>query len=70
MLSTSPAMSIARWRAFGRDRLYVARAEGTKIGYWDLVADEPHPATPELQDDLEAAYTAWMRAPEILTRGA
>jgi hypothetical protein len=70
MLPASSLWSIARWRAFGRDRLYVSFADGTKIGYWDLVTDEPHPAAPELHDALESAYSSWMRAPETLTRGA
>ena len=59
MAQTSPDVTIARWRKYGRDRLYVARADGTKLGYWDLVTDEPHPVRPELTDLLESAYEIW-----------
>lgn len=59
MAQTSPDVTIARWRKFGRDRLYVARADGTRLGYWDLVTDEPHPERPELTELLESAYHLW-----------
>ena len=59
MVQTSPDVTIARWRKFGRDRLYVARADGTKLGYWDLVTDEGHPERPELAEILELAYLRW-----------
>jgi hypothetical protein len=59
MARTSLDVTIARWRKYGRDRLYVARADGTKIGYWDLVTDEPHPEKPELLDLLESVYFRW-----------
>jgi hypothetical protein len=59
MAQTSPGVTIARWRKYGRDRLYVARADGTKLGYWDLVTDEPHPERPELSEILESAYRLW-----------
>jgi hypothetical protein len=59
MAQTSPDVTIGRWRKFGRDRLYFARADGTKLGYWDLVTDEPHPDRPELTGLLETAYLLW-----------
>ena len=59
MMQTSPGVTIARWRKYGRDRLYVALADGTRLGYWDLVADEPHPERPELALVLESAYLLW-----------
>jgi hypothetical protein len=59
MAKTSSDVTIARWRMYGRDRLYVARADGTKVGYWDLVTDTPHPEKPALVDLLEAAYVGW-----------
>jgi hypothetical protein len=59
MTQPSPDVTITRWRKFGRDRLYVARADGTKLGYWDLVTDEAHPERPELTQVLEAAYLLW-----------
>ena len=62
MAQTSPDVTIARWRKFGRDRLYVARADGTKLGYWDLVTDEAHPERPELTELLESAHDVWTSA--------
>jgi hypothetical protein len=59
MAQTSPDVTIARWRKYGRDRLYVARADGTRLGYWDLVTDEPHPERPELSHLLESVYQLW-----------
>jgi hypothetical protein len=59
MAQASPDVTIARWRKFGRDRLYVTRADGTKLGYWDLVTDEAHPERPELAGILELAYLRW-----------
>jgi hypothetical protein len=55
MSKRSPDLTIARWRKFGQDRLYVALADGTKVGYWDLVTDEPHPEKPELIGVLQSA---------------
>jgi len=48
---------LLRWRRHGKDRLYVARADGSKVGYWDLLTDEAHPETPDLADLLAAAVT-------------
>jgi hypothetical protein len=59
MAQTSPGVTITRWRKYGRDRLYVARADGTRLGYWDLVTDEPHPDRPELMVVLESIYLLW-----------
>ena len=59
MAQMSPDVTIARWRKYGKDRLYVTLADGTKIGYWDLVTDEPHPEKPELARLLETAYDVW-----------
>jgi hypothetical protein len=59
MAQTSSDVTIARWRKYGRDRLYVARGDGTRLGYWDLVTDQPHPERPELTEFLESAYLIW-----------
>lgn len=48
---------LLRWRRHGRDRLYVARSDGTKVGYWDLLTDQAHPETPDLAELLTAAVT-------------
>lgn len=60
MAQMSPDVTIARWRKYGRDRLYVAHANGTKLGYWDLVTDTPHPERPELAALLESTYLQWV----------
>jgi hypothetical protein len=59
MSQLSPDVTIARWRRSGQDRLYVAHTDGMKLGYWDLVTDEPHPERPELAAMLEASYVRW-----------
>jgi hypothetical protein len=59
MSQASPDVTIARWRKYGQDRLYVACADGSRVGYWDLVADEPHPEKPELAGVLELAHRRW-----------
>ena len=51
------AFVLLRWRRHGKDRLYVTRADGSKVGYWDLLTDEGHPETPDLADLLAAAVT-------------
>lgn len=37
---------VNRWKRYGKDRLYVTAPEDHKIGWWDLITDEPHPETP------------------------
>lgn len=60
MSQLSMDVTIARWRKFGRDRLYVALTDGTKVGYWDLVTDEAHPESAALGALLEGAHEAWL----------
>ena len=48
---------LLRWRRHGKDRLYVTRADGSKVGYWDLMTDEAHPETPDQVELLTAAVT-------------
>ena len=53
-------MVVTRWRRYGKDRLYVNDEEsGADVGWWDLVTDEPHPATPDLHSALAEAVTRW-----------
>ena len=33
MAQVSPDVTIARWRKYGTDRLYLTLADGNKIGY-------------------------------------
>jgi hypothetical protein len=50
------------WRRYGKNRLYVAQPDGTKVGYWDLDTDEGHPASPELLGLLREALITWQGA--------
>lgn len=53
-------MVVTRWRRYGKDRLYVKDDEsGADVGWWDLVTDEAHPATPDLHSALAEAVTRW-----------
>lgn len=51
--------SVARWRRYGKDRLYVTAGEDIKVGYWDLVTGQGHPESPEHEDALVAAVKEW-----------
>lgn len=62
MSQMSPDLTIARWRKYGNDRLYVALADGTKVGYWDLVTDEAHPESADLGALLDGAYDTWLHS--------
>ncbi|GAA2147117.1 NERD domain-containing protein [Nocardioides koreensis] len=50
---------ITRWRRYGKDRLYVGRADGTKVGWWDLQADDGHPESEEYAAELGEAVRRW-----------
>lgn len=50
---------VNRWRRYGKDRLYVTTADETKIGFWDLVAGEGHPESPDYEATLLAAVAGW-----------
>ena len=53
-------MVVTRWRRYGKDRLYVKDDEsGADVGWWDLVTDEAHPATPDLHSALADAVSRW-----------
>ncbi|GAW49073.1 MULTISPECIES: nuclease-related domain-containing protein [unclassified Nocardioides] len=53
------AVEIRRWRRYGGDRLYVALSDGTSLGWWDLRANQAHPATGADHDALAAAVRDW-----------
>src|ERR1700750_481737 len=73
MSHASANVTLARWRKFGQDRLYVSYADGTKLGYWDLVAGEAHPEDPELEQIVASASAArssrsdaaWLACPRL-----
>jgi hypothetical protein len=50
---------VTRWRRYGKDRLYVREDDGSDIGWWDLEADESHPASPELAEVLLEVVSDW-----------
>ena len=50
---------INRWRRYGKDRIYVARADGTKVGWWDLQTDEGHPEEAAYAVELGEAFRRW-----------
>lgn len=52
-------MGVTRWRRYGKDRLYVKDADGHDLGWWDLVANTGHPATPEIEALLLEVVTTW-----------
>ena len=55
-------LEVNRWRRYGMDRLYVARQDGSKVGWWDLQTAEAHP---EDECDIEmvtAIAHDWMSA--------
>lgn len=52
-------MQIARWRRFGKDRLYVKDDSGAEIGWWDLASEAAHPADPGFETLLTEAVRTW-----------
>jgi hypothetical protein len=65
LLMDEATIEITRWRRYGNDRLYVARPDGSSLGWWDLQADEAHPASDADEDALAAAVHDW-KAPADL----
>lgn len=51
--------NITRWRRYGHDRLYID-IDGTRIGYWDLNTNTPHPDAHEHSPTIHAAATRWL----------
>ncbi len=50
---------VSGWRRYGKDRLYFARADGSKTGWWDVLAEEGHPESPADLEALKAAVAHW-----------
>jgi hypothetical protein len=50
---------VARWRRYGKDRLYVTAVDGTKIGWRDLLTGEDHLEAPDLEREFIAALATW-----------
>lgn len=48
-----------RWKRFGHDRVYLEAADGTKVGYVDLVKDELVLDEPEYETAAQDAFVRW-----------
>jgi hypothetical protein len=53
------SLEVTRWRRYGKDRLYVATADGRQIGWWDLQTDVANPETASDAEALELAVRDW-----------
>ena len=53
------SLEVTRWRRYGKDRLYVATADGRQIGWWDLQTDVANPDTESDAEALELAVRDW-----------
>ena len=49
MNESDSAVVVTRWRRYGKDRLYVTAADGSAVGWHDLVDDVAHPERPEFR---------------------
>ncbi len=49
-----------RWRRYGRDRLYVTAADGTKLGHRDLLTGEDHLAEVTRGAEFLSIATTWL----------
>jgi hypothetical protein len=54
-------VSVVRWRRYGHDRIYVTAADGTKLGWHDLMNGDDHIEVAEQTDAFRAAVAAWKR---------
>lgn len=64
-------LQVRRWRRYGNDRLYVRSSSGTEVGWYDLLADVAHPASPEQLATLIEAVDCWRgRVAPTLLRSA
>lgn len=56
--TVSSPLVVTRWLRYGKRRLYVKTADGTEVGWVDLVSGERSLAMAELADAFEAAIAA------------
>lgn len=52
----------ARWRRYGKDRLYVTAVDGAKLGYRDLLTGEDQLTEPARAEEFTATVLAWLAA--------
>lgn len=50
---------VRRWRRYGKERLYVHDADGTPVGWRDLLTGEDHVDSRERLDELRCALESW-----------
>jgi hypothetical protein len=53
------ALTVARWRRYGNDRLYVSTVEGTRVGWHDLLSGETHVEATADRDAVMRAVATW-----------
>lgn len=61
----SDDLQVSRWKRYGKDRLYVTFGEDTKVGFWDLATDAPHPETPDHLPALLRAVEDWRSSQDV-----
>ncbi len=60
-----------RWRRYGKDRLYVTSADGTKLGYRDLLTGVDHVAELPRRSEFVDIVGRWSSAaPDVIVRGS
>lgn len=64
------ALVVSHWRRYGKDRLYVERPDGTKVGWWDLTTEQAHPESEEVRAVLADAVAGWKSTPPTRTAKA
>lgn len=52
---TDAPLTVRRWTRYGKDRLYVATADGVKVGWLDLVTGDTTVERPEFSDAFHQA---------------
>jgi Nuclease-related domain len=55
----SEALTVTRWRKYGKDRLYVSTVDGTRAGWHDLLSGETHVEATADRDAVLAAIGNW-----------
>jgi hypothetical protein len=53
------ALTVTRWRRYGKDRLYVSAVDGARVGWHDLVSGETQVEATADRDAVVAAIMQW-----------
>lgn len=54
------ALTVARWKQHGLDRIYVRTAQGVAVGYLDLTTSKAVLQNSDLRDEFDRAIQAWL----------